>query len=330
MSSDSSIQRLPFSLTQFITDFIWAFQELSSSRKDASLKRAIRFCFHTLLSLKTSAIWLRFLRESNLLTTSVKEATFVDRIHRPFFDRRCNTTQRSQFLRSHFSILSRLLDSRQLHLVVSGSGINLATLAGKTGAVIEISLVRLPDYDKEGAATIVLAMNGRTIQVLTFTIVRQQKKMALKIGGIQTKEYPHIDSRALVREVTAALYGIQPRILMIETLRNFAQQLGSEVIECIGENNHIYRALRYRNKRKIHAQYNQLWSLVGGTEMADGNFIIPSFIAEKSIESRPSKKRNEYRNRAALLEALRSQMIRHPANENKNSIDFSKFTGNKP
>jgi len=325
MNSYFPSQPRPFSLAQFFTDFIWAFQELSSTRKDASLKRAIRFCFHTLLSLKASAVWLRFLRESNLLTTSVKEATFVDRIHRPFFDRRCNTSQRSQFLRSHFSILSRLLDSRQLHLVVSGAGINLATLTGKAGVIVEVNLIRLPDYDKEGASTIAIAMNGKTIQVLTFTMVRQKQKMAFKIGGIQTKEYPQMDSRSLVRNVTSALYGIQPRILMIETLRNFAQQLGSGPIECIGENNHIYRALRYRNRRTIRAQYNQLWSLVGGTKMADGNFVIPSFIAEKSIESRPSNKRNEYRNRASLLNALRSQMIKHPANANKNSIDFSKI-----
>ena len=213
-----------------------------------------------------------------------------------------------------------------MHLVVSGAGINLASLRGKAGEIIDVKLIRLPDYDKEGGSTIALAMNGKTIQVMTFTVVRQQKMTVLKIGGIQTKEYPELDSRALVRDVTAALHGIQPRILMIETLRNFACQPGSGTIECVGEDNHIYRAIRYRNRRKIHAQYNQLWSLVGGTEMPDGNFVIPSSIPEKSIESRPSKKRNEYRNRSLLLETLRSQMIiKHPGNENKHAIDFSRF-----
>ena len=297
-----------FSLKQYLHDFCWAFQELRSSRKDASLKRALRFCLHSLLHVNASAAWLRFLRKSHLLTTSVTEATFIDRIFRPFFDKRYSTYERMQLLCSHFEILSYLLDKEQLHAVMSGSGINLVSLTGKTGEVIQVNLTRLPNFDKEGAATIELSIDGKTIQMVTFTLECQGNKNVLKIGGIQSKEHAGTDPRTLLREATHALHGIQPRILMIETLRLFSQQLHCDLIECISEDNHVYRALRYLNKKKIHAQYNPLWLLVGGELNVNGNFSIPRFVEEKSIESRPSKKRNEYRHRAALLGSIRQQV----------------------
>ena len=297
-----------FSWTQFGADATWAFQLLCSDRKDASIKRAMRFCLHSALNIHSSAVWLRFLRETNLLTTSVSEATFVDRIHRPFFDKRYSTKVRTTFLRSHFTLLSQLLNAQHLHQVISGAGINLSTITGKSGEIIEVNLVRLPDYDKEGGSSIELRVNGTTIQLMTFTLVQQHNRTAIKIGGIQSKDYPDKDCRSMARDTTHALHGIQPRILMIETLRNLAQQLKCATIECINEENHIYRALRYRNKKAIHAQYNHLWEIVGGTLHSNGNFTIPSYVEAKPIESRPSKKRNEYRHRALLLDSVRNQM----------------------
>ncbi|PRC93263.1 VirK/YbjX family protein [Solimicrobium silvestre] len=281
---------------------------MHSGRKDASWKRAIRFMFHTMFHVKTSANWLRFLSGNSVLANSTTEATFFDRIHRPFFDKRSNTRQRTQLLLAHFDILTHILDAKQLQSVMSGSGINLASLIGKTGEVIDVNLTRFPDFDKEGGASLELTVDGKTILLLTFTLTRKYNNIALTIGGIQSREHAQTDCRTLLRDATHALHGIQPRILMIETLRSIAQQLACNTIECVNENNHIYRALRYRNKRVIHAQYNQLWLLVGGIEMTNGNFSIPSFVEEKSIESRPSKKRNEYRNRATLLHSVRTQV----------------------
>ena len=297
-----------FTWKQFSADLLWAFDLLRSGRKDASVKRAVRFVLRGLTSVRSTALWLNFLRESNLLATSVSEATFVDRIHRPFFDKRCSTDTRTDYLCSHFSILAQLLDEEQLHKVISGVGITLSTLFGKSGEIVELNLVRLPSYDREGGASIELCVNGRAVLLMTFTLIYQHQHYAIKIGGIQAKEYPDADSRSLMRDTTHALYGIQPRILMIETLRHLAKQLGCESIECIHEQNHIYRALRYRNKKTIHAQYNVLWEIVGGALNAQGNFSIPSSVPEKPIESRPSKKRNEYRHRALLIEAIRTQM----------------------
>jgi hypothetical protein len=160
-------------------------------------------------------------------------------------------------------------------------------------------------FKREGGITLALSMNDETLLYVTFTLLKNRYGNAIKVGGIQSNRG---NCRELARTATSALHGIQPRLLLIDVLRNLASQIHCTTIECVSKENHIHRAWRYRLKKCIHAEYDQLWLLAGGYQNHRGNFEIPHAPDEKPLESRPSNKRSEYRRRAALTDAMRAQM----------------------
>jgi uncharacterized protein VirK/YbjX len=299
-----SLKELSFGAGRLVSDFSWAYRTAFPSYV-VSYDRRSRFILRTLMSLQSSARWFRFLKNSYLSDVAVREPSLVEAIHRPFFDRNIGATRRAGLMTGHFELFYSLFGPLQTDKVMAGQGVGLCRVSGKNDEDFEIKLFRRETFKREGGVTLELTFNNVAILWLTFSLVRSGHEILIKVGGIQSKIG---DCRELVRDATHALHGIQPRLLLIEALRAIAGQIRCSGIECISKENHIYQSWRYRSKKTINAEYNQLWLLAGGKENANGNFDIPSFVEEKPIEERPSKKRNEYRRRAALLEDMRQQI----------------------
>ncbi|HTD02224.1 VirK/YbjX family protein [Undibacterium sp.] len=298
------LREFSFDVGRFASDFSWAYRMAFPSRV-VSYDRRSRFVFRTLMNLQPSACWFRFLKESYLSDIAAKEPSLVEAVHRPFFDRNITVAKRATLLKGHFELFHAIFGTQQTVEVMAGNGVSLCRIDGKAGENFEIKLFRRETFKREGGVTLELAFNNVAILWLTFSLVRSGHEVLIKVGGVQSKAG---DCRELVRDATHALHGIQPRLLLIEALRTIASQINCTKIECISKENHIYRSWRYRSKKTINAEYNQLWLLAGGRENRNGNFDIPSFVDEKPIDERPSKKRSEYRRRSALLEAMRQQI----------------------
>lgn len=298
------LRELSFGISRFATDFNWAYRTAFPSHI-VSYDRRGRFVLRTLMNLQPSACWFRFLKESYLSDIAVREPSLVEAVHRPFFDKNITATRRAALLKGHFELFQSLFGPVRTAAVIVGNGISLCRIAGKTGEDLEIKLLRSETFKREGGVTLELSLNKTSLLWLTFSLVGSGHETLIKVGGIQSRIG---DCRESVRGATHALHGIQPRLLLIEALRTIAGLINCNKIECISKENHIYRSWRYRSKKAISAEYNQLWLLAGGRENSRGNFDIPSFVDEKPIDERPSKKRSEYRRRAALLELMRQQV----------------------
>ncbi|WP_268237216.1 VirK/YbjX family protein [Undibacterium terreum] len=293
-----------FGISRFASDFGWAYRTAFPCNA-VSYDRRSRFVLRTLMNLQSSACWFRFLKDSYLNDIAKKEPSLVEAVHRPFFDRNITAFNRAALMKGHFELFHTTFGAQQTADVMAGQGVSVCRFEGKSDESFEIKLFRSETFKREGGVTLELSMNNIAFQWLTFSLVRSGHEIQIKVGGIQSKVG---DCREMVRDATHALHGIQPRLLLIEALRSIANQIHCSKIECISKENHIYRSWRYRSKKNINAEYNQLWLLAGGKENAQGNFDIPSFVEEKPIEERPSKKRNEYRRRSALLETMRQQI----------------------
>ncbi|MBR7793965.1 DUF535 family protein [Undibacterium sp. FT147W] len=282
----------------------WAYK-MTSAADTVSLERKSKFVARTLLNLKPSLSWYQFVRSSYLRQLVGRDANLLDVIHRPFFDRNLGAMERVNMLACHFELLHSLLGAKNTADIVSGHRFLLSRFTGKNEEHFTIHLLRDDAFKREGGLTLALSMNDETLLYVTFTLVKNHHGNAIKVGGIQSNRG---NCRQLARTATNALHGIQPRLLLIDVLRNLASQIHCTTIECVSKENHIHRAWRYRLKKCIHAEYDQLWLLAGGYQNWRGNFEIPPTTDEKPIESRPSNKRSEYRRRAALTEAMRAQM----------------------
>jgi len=286
------------------SDLSWAYRAAFGTRL-IGFKHRGRFIMRTLFNLQASALWFRFLKESYLRELVAREPGFIETIHRPFYDKNISAINRGRLLKSHYELLQAIFGPRRTERVMSGAGVLLCRFAGKNGEDFQINLLHENTFKREGGVTLELSLNNAALLCLTFTLARVDREILIKVGGAQAKGN---NCRSLVRDATHALSGIQPRLLLIEALRVIANQVGCTKIECIGADNHVYRAWRYRSKQPITAQYDQLWLLAGGKLNQSGNFDIPSYVAEKPIDSRPSKKRSEYRRRAIVLKSMRQQI----------------------
>lgn len=292
-------------ISRFASDFSWAYRTAFPAPVTGYDRRS-RFVLRTLMNLQPSACWFRFLKDSYLSDIAAREPSLIEAVHRPFFDRNITATKRAGLLKGHFELFHSIFGPHQTGEVMLGAGVSLCRFAGKSAESFEIKLFREDAYKREGGVTLELALDKVTLLCLTFTLVRAGHEILIKVGGVQAKKGP--DCRDLVRDATHALHGIQPRLLLIEALRAIANQINCTKIECISKENHIYQSWRYRSKKMINAEYDQLWLLAGGEENRNGNFDIPNFVDEKPIEARPSKKRSEYRRRSVLLESMRQQI----------------------
>ena len=289
---------------EIATSLAWAYK-MTSVTNTVNLERKSKFVARTLLNLKPSVSWYQFVRSSYLRPLVGNDANLLDVIHRPFFDRNTSAMERVNMLVCHFELLHTLLGTKTTANIVSGHRFLLSQFTGKNDEHFTIHLLRDDAFKREGGITLALSMNEQALLYVTFTLVKNRHGNAIRVGGIQSNRG---NCRQLARTATSALHGIQPRLLLIEVLRNLAAQINCTTIECVSEQNHIYRAWRYRQKKCIHAEYDQLWLLAGGSQNQRGNFEIPHTQDEKPIESRPSNKRSEYRRRAALTEAMRAQI----------------------
>ncbi|MDY7536855.1 DUF535 family protein [Undibacterium sp. RTI2.1] len=300
----SRAKALSSSVGRFASDFCWAYRTVFPTNH-VNYERQSRFLLRTIFNLQPSACWFRYVKESYLRDIASKEPSLLEAVHRPFFDRNITSTKRVRLLKSHFEEFQSIFGPHQALNVMIGDRVSLCKMEGKSGENFVINLVREDAYKREGGVTLELSMNNIPLLCLTFTLETLGREILIKVGGIQSKG---LHCRDATRDATHALHGIQPRLLLIEALRAIAIKINCTNIECISKENHIHRSWRYRFKKTINAEYNQLWLLAGGKENPDGNFDIPSVIEEKSIDERPSKKRAEYRRRATLLDLMRQQI----------------------
>ncbi|MBC3874375.1 VirK/YbjX family protein [Undibacterium flavidum] len=291
-------------VVQSISHILWAVVQAFPFTFVGAIKR-LRFLIRCVFYARASVMWFSYIRQSELRHATKFEPSLLEAVHRPFFDRRLSALERACLLRDNFELMRRNFTQEHFQSLLFSKKVEVLKLTGKKQEVVQVHLVRNDAYKREGGATLIMSFNGDFLLSLTFSLAKSVDGVAFKVGGIQSG---NCEGRQKIKLATVAMHGIQPRLLLIEVLRTIGQQLNCNNIECISLENHIYQAWRYRFKKSVSAEYNQLWELAGGGKNASGNYAIPTSLVEKSIDERPSNKRSEYRRRALLIAELRDQV----------------------
>ncbi|WP_350261363.1 VirK/YbjX family protein [Pantoea sp. BJ2] len=227
--------------------------------------------------------------------------------HRPYLRAGFSVAQRAQAIIDHYTLMDQL-DNATLRQLLQSPGDNLlATLSGKNDETYVIHCCP-GRFDREGEITLELRYETQLIASLSFSIIREQQKRTLLIGGLQGPR-KHI-SNDVIRDATKAAHGVFPKRLLMEAVFNLAEQCGVEAITAVGDTTHVFRSLRYRHSKgdKFFASYSEFWLSLGGVARADELFALPLRAERKDLEEIASKKRAEYRRRYALLDSLNEQV----------------------
>lgn len=227
--------------------------------------------------------------------------------HRPYLRAGFSVAQRAQAIIDHYTLMDQL-DNASLRQLLQSPGDNLlAHFDGKNGESFVIHCCP-GRFDREGEITLELHYETQLIASLSFSIIQEQQKRTLLIGGLQGPR-KHI-SNDVIRDATKAAHGVFPKRLLMEAVFNLAQMCHVEAISAVGDNTHVFRSLRYRHSKgdKFFASYSEFWLSLGGVMRADELFTLPLRVERKDLEEIASKKRAEYRRRYALLDSLNEQV----------------------
>lgn len=91
---------------------------------------------------------------------------------------------------------------------------------------------------------------------------------------------------------------------------------------CVGNNQHVYTAKRYKKKRTIHSSYDSFWESLNAEKTKLGLWILPEKLEKKDILTVPSKKRGQYKKKYGLLDELEGSIL---DTFNKKKIDTTAF-----
>lgn len=238
------------------------------------------------------------------------QPTLPGKIHRPYLHLGLSTAQRVAAMRDHYQFVENIDNNELRQAMLSASELELVKLSGKDEEEISIRLMCCGRSEREGEVNLALDFNGVRLALLTFSVIQENDRPLLVIGGLQGahRETPH----ELIRQATKACYGLFPKRLLLEVLLRLTAELGVQRIYAVRDCGHVFYSLRYRIKKKdlFHASYDEFWQSVNATAISRQLYQLPLSISRKPLEEIASKKRAEYRRRYELLDRLHQQFIR--------------------
>lgn len=229
------------------------------------------------------------------------------RLHRPYLSNRLSRRDGVQAIIYHYTSMHQMLGAEAFNHHLDNH-FRVAEFEVKSGDIYYLSFISVHRLDREGEASLILHdEDGEMLCEITFTLCERAGKKSLIIGGIQGPNSQNAQQK--VQAATKNLHGIFPKKLVYEALIAMTAIFNVESIAAVSNETHVYQSFRYHNRQKrMHADYNSFWEMMGGTLSSEGYYALPCECSRKTIESIASKKRAEYRRRYDLLDDVVSKM----------------------
>jgi uncharacterized protein VirK/YbjX len=188
-------------------------------------------------------------------------------------------------------------------------GMTLAQFDLGRGQKARIRMGSDAQFRKEGEISLFLELDGveGPVTGLAFSLVQDRGWIAL-IGGFQGRKGGDEET---IKLATKAMHGLRPKSLMILLIQELAQTLGISELRGVGNRVQVFRA-RMNNPlvpaRKIHFDFDALWTEAEGELGEDGWFVLPSTTPRRGPDQIKPNKRSMYAKRYLLLDDLVGQI----------------------
>ncbi len=277
----------------------------------ARLVRGAKFLGRALVWWRDTTRWLELLETLPLAgIPPVVRKEMAEKIHRPYARLNLGTAGRTALLVSHYSILSAALPGPVLNALVSGAELPLARLQGRRNPEdrYTIHLTRHRRFHQQGEAVIVFWDESLKWALSTLCInlrIDADGRRVLFISGLQGPSQP-IGKTEIVH-TTRTLDGLRPKRAVLEATYALARWLKIDAIVAISKANHMSTGLG-RRWRDIRAEYDEFWAEFEAVLQDDGDFRMPDALPQRDVSDVPAKRRKDWLNRNARLEAITSDV----------------------
>ncbi|WP_297120401.1 VirK/YbjX family protein [uncultured Enterobacter sp.] len=237
------------------------------------------------------------------------QITLPSKTHRQYLMRGLNARDRAEAIVSHYCWIDSLKNAALAHALTSPEEQPIVHFHAKNAARFSVNASSARKAEREGESTLWLHDSENTLLAsLTFTVTRRNGQSALIVGGLQG---PRRDvSRDAIKQATRACHGLFPKRVLLEVVYQLVAQSNISAIFAVGDEGHVFRALRYRlsKGRHFHASYDEFWGSLEGKKLSPFCWQLPQRLERKSLDEIASKKRAEYRRRFELLDEIEASV----------------------
>jgi uncharacterized protein VirK/YbjX len=268
----------------------------------AAVKLQVRALAHPLLTRG----WLQALNSHHALRELAHlQPRLLHKIYRPYLSSRLTQRQRLAALVSHYRFVLQHGLAPVVAQATSGR-VELASFAGKSGAVYQIDLRAIVPMEREGELVLQLRCGDTLVSSVAFSFLADGHQASVGIGCLQGPQCG--DGLELAREATRDLHGLRPKNLLVRLVQQLGYAYGCSQLLLVGNDNRA--VLKQIRKGRVHADYNALWTEMGAQPRSDGDYALACGpLTAPVMEEIASKKRSEARKRHELLVAVAASVV---------------------
>jgi len=270
--------------------------------------RKMVFMIRTLVHHKQMRDLIEFFEGNHLWRDiSIAQPCIFEQATRQWFYHQSSFSERAGIIKEHYLFLNACFTEEALRQIYLGDGIVLWNQEYQNETLSLNLHFNRGSHEKEGLMAILLKIGEKRIYQMIFWLAPNEKnEMALWVGALQGSP----NGLEISRGLTKLFYGYRTKNFILHTLYTVARQLGIGQIYAVSNygfytNNHI------RLDRKLKTSLDEFWQETGGRVCNDTRFFeLPAFELRKTLDEVESHKRNQYRKRFAMLDAIDSTIIK--------------------
>lgn len=279
--------------------------QLYPRKRGSALRRRAQFLLRCLWWKSLASRWFRYIEANDRLRRHVASYPFI--AGKPlsrYMRRGWRVRDRLNCIIDHYDLmLSSATGQRVLDLCASEGTISV--LRGRSGA--EYNLVLTPGalHVREGEVLLELRRNQRRVCCIAGTFCQKDGQLVFLVGTLQGAKGE--GAKDFTREVTKDLHQLRPRDLAMTAAQTLASVFHASAILAPSQKRHIYAGRH--DPGPVKADFEDLWSDLGGELRADGEFDLPLETHFKPIDEIASKKRAETLRRYALKHQMAHDIL---------------------
>lgn len=267
------------------------------------VKRCVVFVARCLLNNGRMKKIHQFFHQNELLAKVAKEYPFVyEQPTRAFFYRNSTFDERVELLEQHMRFIQMHFKKEVFLGLYNRQAYPLWESKDESGHLC-FELWYNPGQRKEGILSIVLRLDEYYLyQMMIWIAPNKDGEWSLWIGAMQGPNMAN--AKDVIRKVTRRCHSYRTK--------NFILHVTQEVVKALGMK-HIYAVTNYgyyanthmRMEKKLKTSFSDFWEESGDHPCEDKRFYeLPMTEARKTMEEIPTRKRNYYRKRYALLDEV--------------------------
>lgn len=284
-------------------DYIELGKKIYNMENPREVKRCVVFVARCLLNNGRMKKIHQFFHQNELLAKVAEEYPFVyEQPTRAFFYRNSTFDERVELLEQHMRFIQMRFKKEVFLGLYNRQAYPLWESKDESGHLC-FELWYNPGQRKEGILSIVLRLDEYYLyQMMIWIAPNKDGEWSLWIGAMQGPNMAN--AKDVIRKGTRRCHSYRTKNFILHVTQEVAKALGMKHIYAV-TNYGYYANTHIRMEKKLKTSFGDFWEESGGHPCEDKRFYdLPMTEARKTMEEIPTRKRNYYRKRYALLDEV--------------------------